>query len=81
MLVFQDKERGYMNINLVKDEIKNHLGCSVRIKVFGNRNKVDEYIGNIQETYPYIFTVLINGESKSFSYADVITQDVVITYL
>ncbi len=70
-----------MNINLIKDEIKNNIGKTVRVKVYGNRNKVDEYIGSIYEIYPYIFTILINGESKSFSYADIITKDVVLTYI
>ena len=70
-----------MNINLVKDEIKKNIGRSVKIKVCGNRNKIDEYIGKINNIYPYIFTVLINGENKSFSYADVITKDVQLIYI
>ena len=35
----------------------------------------------VKEGYPYIFTVLVDNEAKSFSYADVITKEVEITYL
>lgn len=70
-----------MNINLVKEEIKKNLGKNVRIRVIGNRNKVDEYIGKIYKTYPYIFSILIENDEKSFSYADVITKDVLIYYI
>ncbi len=70
-----------MNINSVREEISNNIGKKVKIKVFGMRNKNNEYIGNISCAYPYIFTVLVSTENKSFSYADVITKEVVIEYL
>ena len=31
--------------------------------------------------YPNLFTVLVNGEEKSFNYRDVITGEVKIKYL
>jgi len=69
-----------MNIELIKNEIESKVGSNVRIKVNGLRNKTHIYVGRITATYPYIFTVLVENENKSFSYADVITGEVEINY-
>lgn len=69
-----------MNINTVKEEISRNVNRKVRVVVYGMRNKVNEHIGTINEIYPYIFTILCDGENKSFSYADVITKEVEIHY-
>lgn len=69
-----------MNINIVKEEISRNINKKVRIVVYGMRNKTNEYVGTINEIYPYIFTVLCDGENKSFSYADVITKEVEMYY-
>ena len=53
----------------------------MRIRVYGMRNKNSEYIGTIASIYPYIFTIQVSNENKSFSYADVITKEVTIEYL
>lgn len=70
-----------MNINIVKEEIKSKINRKVSISVFGLRNRVNRYEGVIYKVYPNIFTVLINGEEKSFTYRDVITGEVKIKYL
>ena len=70
-----------VNINDVKNKIEMRINSRVKITVYGMRNRVNEYVGNISGTYPYIFTVLIDNENKSFSYADVITKEVDIKYL
>ncbi len=70
-----------MNINIVKEEIKSKINRKVSISVFGLRNRVNRYDGVIYKVYPNIFTVLINGEEKSFTYRDVITGEVKIKYL
>lgn len=69
-----------MNINDIKEEIGKNINRKVRIMVYGMRNRTSEYIGTINEIYPNIFTVLCDGENKSFSYADVITKEVEIYY-
>ena len=69
-----------MNIELIKNEIETKIGSNVRIKVNGLRNKTHIYVGKITSAYPYIFTVLVDGENKSFSYADVITGEIEINY-
>lgn len=70
-----------MNINIIKEEIKNRLNSKVLISVYGLRNKINRYEGIMYKIYPNIFTVLIDGEEKSFTYRDVITGDVKIKYL
>ena len=70
-----------MNINIIKEEIKGKINRKVSISVFGLRNRVNRYEGVIYKVYPNIFTVLMDGEEKSFTYRDVITGEVKIKYL
>lgn len=70
-----------MNINIIKDEINKNINRKVSIAVHGLRNRVNRYDGVIYKIYPNLFTVLINGEEKSFNYRDVITGEVKIKYL
>ena len=70
-----------MNINIIKEEIKGKINRKVSISVFGLRNRVNKYDGVIYKVYPNIFTVLIDGEEKSFTFRDVITGEVKIKYL
>ncbi len=73
----QDK----MNIEIIKEEIVKHIGKEIKIYIYGMRNRNYSYFGKINGIYPYIFTVLINGETKSFSYSDIITKEIKIEYL
>ncbi len=70
-----------MNLDSVKEEIKNNLNQAVSITVYGMRNKTNNYTGIISGIYPNIFTVLVEGENKSFSYVDVVTKEIEIEYL
>ena len=70
-----------MNINIVKEEISKKKKKKVSIAVYGLRNRVNRYEGIIYKMYPNLFTVLVNGEEKSFNYRDVITGEVKIKYL
>lgn len=70
-----------MNINIIKEEISKNLNRKVSINVYGLRNRVNRYEGTLYKMYPNLFTVLINGEEKSFNYRDVITGEVKIKYL
>lgn len=69
-----------MNINLVKGDILKHLNKPVLISVYGMRNRVSRYEGTIYKAYPNIFSIMINGEEKSFPYRDIITGDLKIIY-
>ncbi len=70
-----------MNLNIIKEQINKNLNKKVRVSVYGLRNRIDRYEGLLYKVYPNIFTVLINGEEKSFTYRDVITGEVKIKYL
>lgn len=70
-----------MNINLVKEEISKKLNSKVMVSVFGMRNRVSRLEGILYKIYPNLFTVMVDGEEKSFCYRDVITGDVKIKYL
>lgn len=70
-----------MNINIIKNEINSKLNSRVMVSVYGMRNRVNRLEGILYKTYPNLFTVLVDGEEKSFCYRDVITGDVKIKYL
>ena len=65
-------------IDKVKPYIDSLKGKEVFIKVNVGRNKYEQFMGEILETYPYLFTVQMDNLIKSFTYNDVITKDVQI---
>ena len=69
-----------MNLDLVKDDIRNHLNQNVIIKVYGMRNKTSSYMGKINGIYPNLFTIIGNDGEKSFTYRDIITGEIKIKY-
>ncbi len=69
-----------MNLDFIREEIKNHLNHPVQIKVFGMRNKESVYTGRINAIYPNIFSIINPEYEKSFSYRDIITGDIEIKY-
>ena len=70
-----------MNIEIIKNELKQKIGCSVMITVHGMRNRIDHYEGILYQTYPNIFTIKYQNEEKSFTYRDIVTKDITIKYL
>jgi uncharacterized protein Veg len=70
-----------MNINITKAQIEQNLNKKVLVSVYGMRNRVNRYEGILYKVYPNIFTVMIDGEEKSFPYRDLITGDVKLKYL
>lgn len=70
-----------MNLNSIKKEIQNNVNKLVEIKVYGTRNRIETIRGYINNVYPNIFTVMENGENKSFRYADLVTGEIKIKYL
>ena len=70
-----------MNLDVVKNEINSKLFTPVEIKVYGSRNKVETIKGSISNVYPNIFTVMVDGEQRSFRYADIITGEIKVKYL
>lgn len=70
-----------MNPNIIKSKLIEHKGERVLVKINGMRGKTDKFIGTIKEFYPHIFTVEADGIIKSFSYSEVATDDVILTFI
>lgn len=70
-----------MNPNIIRERLLPHKGERVLVKVNGMRNKTDKFIGTIREFYPHIFTIEVDGIIKSFSYSELIDDDVVLTFI
>lgn len=66
----------------VKRAVSSHIGSKVRIRSNKGRHKVDVTEGIITQTYPSIFLIEVKNDLEkscqtvSFSYTDVLTQDV-----
>ena len=69
-----------MTISYVKKELLNHIGDIVKIQYNLGRNKFEEYMAIIKELYDYVFLVDTSLGVKSFSYIDIVTKNVKITY-
>ena len=69
-----------MTISKVKRELLEHIGDIVSIKYNLGRNKYEEYEAKIKELYDYVFLVECDGNTKSFSYIDIITKVIKIDY-
>ena len=67
-----------MTIEKIKNEIKKLIGKKVLIKVNIGRNKYEYIEGIVLNVYPFLFTIKSNEEIRSFSYADVITKNIVL---
>ena len=68
-----------MNINLIKNNVKELVNTKLKIKVYIGRNKFEYYEGKIDKIYANIFTVQTNKGIKSFSYSDVATKIVTLS--
>ena len=71
------------DLNRVRASVLQQCGSKVKIQLDRGRNKVDIQEGVIQNAYPSVFTILIDGERDenppqllSFSYTDIITRDI-----
>lgn len=70
-----------MNPHVIKENLKKHCGERVMVKVYGMRNKNDSFIGILKDIYPQIFTVDTGSSIKSFSYSEIISKEVVLTFI
>ena len=69
-----------MTIDAIRDNITNHSGNEILVIHNEGRNRILEYHGKVVEVYPNIFIVLDDGGKKSFSYHDVLTETVKISF-
>ena len=68
-------------INNVNAVIKSLVNKEIMLKVSGSRAKTTMMKGIVNEVYSNIFTVLVDGVNKSFTYADVAIGDVCIYHM
>ena len=68
-----------MNINIIKNKLKEFINQKLKIKVFIGRNKYEYYEGLIDKMYDNIFTIKTETGIKSFSYSDIATKTIVLS--
>lgn len=66
-----------MKIDKIKEEISSMLGKKILAKVSIGRNKYEYIEGVILNMYPFLFTIKTDNETKSFSYSDVLTKNII----
>lgn len=67
-----------MNIKKIKNEIEELKNKTLCFKVNGSRNQIEEFEGEIVESYNYVFIVKTGNLKKSFSYSDVLINNIEI---
>lgn len=68
-------------IDSIKSEIKNHLNTEVKVISKENRNRNEVFYGYIIEYYSHVFIVSNGIDRKSYSYNDILSKDIVLTFL
>ena len=68
-------------IDIIKSEIKNHLNCEVKVISKENRNRNEVFYGYIIEYYAHVFVVSNGIDRKSYSYNDILSKDILLTFL
>lgn len=60
-------------LNEIKDRVANLKGSELNFSVNRGRKKIDKLIGKIENTYPSVFTIITETQSReTFSYFDVL---------
>ena len=68
-------------IDTIKNEIKNHLNSEVKVISKENRNRNEVFYGYIIEYYSHVFIVSNGIDRKSYSYNDILSKDILLTFL
>ena len=63
-----------MNIDKVKNRIKELRNNNLKIKIYLGRNKYEYLEGKIIKIYNNLFTIKTNKGIRTFSYSDVVTK-------
>jgi len=69
-----------MTIDAIRENIYKNIGNSIKVMHNEGRNKIYEYNGKIVEVYPNIFIVKVSDAKKSFSYYDILTDTVKVSF-
>lgn len=68
-----------IDLNDVKERIKNLKGQNVELSINRGRKKIELVSGTVKDIYPSVFTVVIKDQTllQTFSYFDVLCGKVV----
>ena len=69
-----------MTIEAIRDNIHHNMGNDILVIHNEGRNKISHYKGKVVEVYNNIFIVLDHNNKRSFSYHDVLTETVKISF-
>ncbi|CAG9623072.1 biofilm formation stimulator Veg [Sutcliffiella rhizosphaerae] len=69
----------------IKRTLDSNLGKKLTLRANGGRRKTIERIGTLAETYPSVFVIELDQDENAFervsySYADVLTETVQLTF-
>lgn len=70
-----------MTIDKIKEIVRSNKGIEKSFRFKGTRNQVDEFDGIITDMYQAIFIISVkdnNSRVKSFSYSDLLTENLEI---
>ena len=69
-----------MTIDAIRDHICDNMGNDVDVFHNEGRNKIIHYQGKVVEAYQNIFIIMDHNNKRSFSYHDVLTNTVKISF-
>ncbi|MCQ6268496.1 Veg family protein [Fictibacillus sp. WQ 8-8] len=66
--------------------LESNVGKKLSLRANGGRRKTIERLGTLEETYPAVFIIKLDQDTNAFervsySYADVLTETVELTFL
>lgn len=69
-----------MTIDAIRNSIYDNIGNHIKVIHNEGRNKISRYEGKVIEVYQNIFIVKDHENKRSFSYCDVLTNTVKISF-
>ena len=69
-----------MTIEAIRDNIHHNVGNKVRVIHNEGRNRISRYEGRVVEVYRNIFIIMDHDNKRSFSYHDVLTKTVKVSF-
>ncbi len=69
-----------MTIDAIRENIYHHMGNHIFVTYNEGRNKVSCYEGKVVEAYQNIFIIMDHDSKMSFSYHDILTKTVKVSF-